>query len=266
VPPAPRAVLQIVAQSGQAGLHVADLAEGGDRAADGGIQIGLRAAPVRAEEPVRAIVGNRQRTDLDRTQGVPHLVERRADRAVDRELREVVLGQPEARRVRFPREHHHAIARHPPQLGQALGAIGPVVHGEHGQRRVEGPRAERQRGGRGLDHRGGAGGALADHLARGLDGDHAAVGGLVGASAGAHVHHGRGGAKGVDDRGGDARVGAAESAVADADRVVELRHVEPRRPLTLPSPPRPGRGFSIPPLPPRGEGRVRGGLSTGSGA
>ncbi len=117
-----------------------------------------------------------------------------------------------------------AIAGHAAQLGQTPRAVRPVMHGEHGQRRVEGPRAERQRGGGGLDHGGGAGGALADHLARGLDGDHAAVVGLVGAGARAHVHHGRGGAEGVDDRGRDARVGAAEGAVADADRVVELRH------------------------------------------
>ena len=34
------------------------------------------------------------------------------------------------RGIRLPREDHHAVAGHAAQLGQALGAIGPVVHGE----------------------------------------------------------------------------------------------------------------------------------------
>src|SRR5207244_7797658 len=93
----PRAVFEVAAEPGDSGLDVTDLGEGRDRAAHAGIEIRMRASPVRAEEAVDAVVGDKQRAALDVSQRAPELVDRRKDRAVDHtDLGEVVVDQPEA--------------------------------------------------------------------------------------------------------------------------------------------------------------------------
>src|SRR5438552_1696510 len=127
----PGAASQVAAQSGHAGLDVGDLGERGHRAAHAGVEIRLRAAPVRAEEAVGAVVRDEEWARLDAPQRLSELVDRREDRAIDRpDLWEIIVDQPEARERGVPAEDHHALPGDSRQLGEAARAIGPVMHGE----------------------------------------------------------------------------------------------------------------------------------------
>src|SRR6267378_4202298 len=146
VAPLPRAVGEIGAQTRQPGLRVGELAERRDRAAHTGVEIRLRPPPVRAEKPVDAVMGHEDRPHLDAAECPPELLERREDVAIERhQLRKVIVDQPEPEhRGRVPREDHHALARDARQLAEPARAIGPVVHGEHGEGGAERRVAERQ--------------------------------------------------------------------------------------------------------------------------
>jgi hypothetical protein len=90
------------------------------------------------------------------------------------------------------------------------------MEGEHGEGGVERRVAHGQGGARGLDDRRGVGRPLADHGARRLDGDDAAIARLVGTGAGADVEdRARRAERGVDVR-GDARIGPAQAMVVDS--------------------------------------------------
>ena len=65
MPAVPGSVLEVAAQPRQPGFDVADFGERRHGAADAGIEVGMRPAPVRAEEAVGAIVGNEQRAALE---------------------------------------------------------------------------------------------------------------------------------------------------------------------------------------------------------
>jgi len=83
------------------------------------------------------------------------------------------------------------------------------VHGQHGHARVDRVVVEGQRLGGRVDRRGQAARALRAHRARRLDREHAAILGLVGAGARAHVdHRPRAAERGVHAR-RDAAVGPA---------------------------------------------------------
>ena len=60
-----------------------DLGERRNRAADGGIQIGMRPSPVRPQETVDAVVRNRERVDLDATERTAELLHGRENRTID---------------------------------------------------------------------------------------------------------------------------------------------------------------------------------------
>lgn len=239
----PRAVVEVAAETGNAGLEVTHLGEGRYGATHARIEIGLRPSPVGAQEAVGAVVRHRQRPNLGDPEQALELPERRKDRPVDRpDLGEVLVHEPEAGRVGIPREQDDAVAGDAGQLGEPAGAIGPVVHGQHGQRRGEGGVAEWQVRGRGLHDGRAAGAALGDHRRRGLDGDGRAVGGLVGAGAGADVHDRVRHAQSLRDGGGHPRIGPAIGVVALPDLVVELRHCGASRP----PPPRCSAGSGAP--------------------
>jgi hypothetical protein len=171
-------------------------------------------------------VGDRDRCHLDRTEHAGEVVDGGEDLPVDRDqIGEVVVHEPERRPgLRVPRHDHHALAGHASELGEAADTVGPVMHGEDGQRGGEAGVAERQGPGRRLHDGSPARRALHDHRPGGLRRDHGPIGRLVGARTRADVEHARRvGERGVDD-GGDAGIGTAIAAVADAEGVVQLAH------------------------------------------
>src|SRR5262249_32696386 len=149
----PRAVLEVAPQPLEprfdfAGRH---LRERRDRAAHACGQIRMRPPPVGTQEAVDTIVGNRQRIHLDMSQRAPELLDGRADSPVDRgKLGEVVVDQPEAEVLWIPGDDHDAAPRDPAELVEPARSVGPVVHGQDGQRRREAVVAERELGCGGL--------------------------------------------------------------------------------------------------------------------
>jgi hypothetical protein len=89
--------------------------------------------------------------------------------------------------VQFEGEDDDRAAGDAAQLGQAAGAVLPVVDGDAGHRGVDRVAVERQRFGRAGERRGGTGGALGAHRRARLDRQDPAVAGLVGAGAGTDV-------------------------------------------------------------------------------
>ena len=211
----PGAVVEIAAKAREAWLQRFELGEGGHGAPHAGVEIGVRASPVRAEKAIRAIVRDGQRMDFDGPERVPKVIEGGKDRTIDGyQGGEVLVGEPEARRGGIPGEENDSAPRHSLELGEAVLPIRPVMDGEHGERGGEGAVAKWQMGRRSLDHGRAASPALQNHAEGGLDRHHGTVGRFVGTGSRADIEHGVRVAEGARDRGGEARVGTAIRAVA----------------------------------------------------
>ena len=117
-------------------------------------------------------------------------------------------------------DEHHLSARHPTQLRQALRQV-PVVHPEHGHRRVEGAGPEREHRCVASDPTSAR--VLAEHHGRRFDGHDIAPLGLVGPRARADVEDAPGPIECRRDHSGQPRVGAAGERVVLADAVVGRR-------------------------------------------
>ena len=174
---------------------------------------------------VRAVVGNRQSLNLHAAECLSKLLHRREDPSVDRhDLREILVGEPERDARWIPGHDDNAIVRHARELGEALGTLGPVVHGQHRQRRREGAVPEWELARRRLHDGRAALRPLADHRERRLDRHHRAITRFVRTGAGADVHRSPGIAEGSGDRTGDSRIGPAILSIRPSDRVIEVRH------------------------------------------
>ena len=114
-----------------------------------------------------------------------------------------VLAEPEpVERLRVAAEHEHRAARHSPHLGEPAVDVAPLMHGEGGERGVEGVVVERQLLRRRVDGAGQSGFALGAHGRRGLHRGDVAVARLVRSGAGTDVEH----CAGVTQRPQDGRV------------------------------------------------------------
>jgi len=180
----------------------------------------VRAAPVGDEEPVAAVVRDRHGLDPLRAEVAGELGHRHPRLA---EGREVVAHEPEVHhRLEIALEDDGAAARHPLQLAQPGGAVGPVVVAEDRHRGVERAVGERQRlggrlhGGRRADR------ALGEHHRRRLDGDDVAVARLIAAGARADVDDGASVAEGGMDRSRKSRVLPSDRGVSLPYAVVEM--------------------------------------------
>src|SRR5207249_1452756 len=174
---------------------------------------------------VRAVVGNRESLNLHAAECLSKLLHRREDPSVDRhDLREILVGEPERDARWIPGHDDNAIVRHARELGEALGTLGPVVHGQHRQRRREGAVPEWELARRRLHDGRAALRPLADHRERRLDRHHRAITRFVRTGAGADVHRSPGIAEGSGDRTGDSRIGPAILSIRPSDRVIEVRH------------------------------------------
>ena len=163
VPPFPGPVREIAAQAREPGVHVGDLRERGDGAADTGVQVRMWSPPVRAEEPIDAVVGYRKGMGLEGPQHPAKLVERRENAPIGTSSAgkySSTSQKPGARR-----SHVTSTTRSWATRASSVRprAVRPVVDGEDGQRRREGGLPKREmRGGRPHDRRA-ADRALTDH-------------------------------------------------------------------------------------------------------
>ena len=141
----------------------------------------MGAAPIRTKEAVRAIMGNRERADGATPEGTLELLHRGEEATIKlTDRREIVVNEPKAGEGRIPRHHDNAVSCDAGQFAQPTGTVGPVMDGEHSERRPKRGILEGQMGGRGAHDRGTPPGALADHRQRGLDRHDGVVAWLVG--------------------------------------------------------------------------------------
>ena len=122
----------------------------------------------------------------------------------------------------------HLPVRDPPQLGDPLLDVAPVVDSQDGQGGIEARCRKRQRLGPRLNRRRGAGCTLVEHAPHQIDGHHLPVGRLVRPCTGADVQDGARLTERPVDLALDVRVGAAVFGIADPDPlVVGHRFVRP---------------------------------------
>ncbi len=147
----------------------------------------------------------------------------REDRVVDRcDLGQVVGHQPHrGADARVVGKDHDRAACDTTQLADAALLLGvPVVQGDDRHRGIDAGVAQRQVPGASADRGDTMRRALRGHHIAGLDRDHVAVVGLIGAGAGADVDdHARVAERGVDER-GEAWILATGAGVAHADLVI----------------------------------------------
>ena len=185
------------------------------------VEVRLRPAPVRHQEPVAAVVRDRDHLEPGRPERGHRLAQRRD---VERPARHVVAGEPERLAAAAVPLQQDGAARHPAQLAQTGVVVGPVVVGEDRHRRVERAVGERQRPGDRVDHRRRPRRPLRAHHRRRLDGGDGAVARLVVPGPRADVEHRLRVAQRGPDLRRDPRVLSARRVVRAADPVVAGGH------------------------------------------
>jgi len=128
--PSPSTRLQIGSKLGETRIQVPDLREDRDCGPDASAQVRVRTAPVRAEEPIRAIVRNGNVEDARPSEVTLDLGEIRHRAAIYLEdLREVVR-EPEPAHGCVEGKDDHRLAGSAAKLREASRQVGPVVKGE----------------------------------------------------------------------------------------------------------------------------------------
>src|SRR5687768_9234749 len=123
----PGAVREVAMQARKTRVHVAELGECGNGAADARVQIRMRPPPVGSEETIDTIVRHQQRTYLDVPQRTPELFDRGQYVPIDcRNRRKIILDQPEARGLGVPGDDHNPMLGDTRQLCEATHAVSPV--------------------------------------------------------------------------------------------------------------------------------------------
>lgn len=165
--------------------------DAGDACADFGIEVRGRSAPPRVAEAVDAVVRDRHHFDRSTAQRSGDVTRGRVERVKLGHRREVLRDEPlMVVHVVIEREHDDWPLRYPPQLGETLMRVAPVVHSEHGHCCVERRVVEGEMLGKRPHHASYVARPLPDHGEGRLDSHHATIDRLVRAVAGAHVDHG----------------------------------------------------------------------------
>ncbi len=227
VPLVPGAGREVVGEAEDAFLdeHLVQERAARDAGAHRGIEVGLGPGPVGGEEPVLAVGGNGDRFHADAAERGIELRERRSvELVVGQRLGEVLVGEPEEPLHRGVPRQHHDPPRDALHFGDPGPPVRPVVDREDGERRVEGPIAERELLGDSQRSRRSVRRSLCEHHRRRIDGCDDGTGRLVRAGAAADVHD----PSGITERDADLRldagIGPPRRGVGGADHVVARAH------------------------------------------